>query len=682
MGLDGTIRGKVEIDGTRKTTSDLKRLEKQLDDAGKRGFQFGEHLRRAGPGIAVGVAAIGAATMAARELARVMGAAAHAVHAFGMAGGAFSPIATAFESIASPELLARMHEQTGWLIDEQRLMQESVQVLRARMLTEGEWVESLAAITRLSQDAGEEADQMVRAFADIAAGGGAESLQRLGVNVSELRDRLREAGVSGESMEGRMMILHGALDQFRDLVGDASNEAGNYADATDRLTNRFNAYRLEAGRVFAENEQVVESMRAIEDALVDAAPDAENLGEAIAELTLDVTESTLAFIDAVEPILDIAAAIGAVAQAVRSLQQIGNFPGHIAAVLGWMGVDVGVEGSFGAGGAGGGSVGDLRRRLSGIRSGGGGSMGQSVDMGADPWAMPALPGQSIADVSIATRGRGGGGGGGGRAAAGMSGEQMLTLMQGMAEAAREIAEQREAEADVLATLKDQLESITEIEEERASAAQAHLKAEVDALAARQEAEELFIATMRLEAEIQREAEEKGAARMQQTIQDLDTTAGSIAGIFGQIAEAEEKAGRAADGWRVAEGVALGIYHTVKSLGEGAEAFASFASQRYDAGVMHAIAQTSHAVAAGIAFSQLAQTGGGGSAAATAKPSSFRPASTRPEATGGMGDAGNTVNIYSWGRSQADAGRVVAEADWARVHKGAPLRIPRGIGFEA
>lgn len=675
----GTIRGTVEIDGTDPSVKKLRSVEKAFDDLGSKGLNLGERLRQAGPGIAVGIAAIGASVMAIRATADALARVGREVHALGMLGGELSPITTAFERLSSPELLARLHEQTGYLVSERTLLAESVQALRARMLSEDEWVESLGAITRLSQDAGENVDMMVSAFANIAAGGGVESLARLGVNVSELREQLRLANVSGESLEGRTMLLRGAMEQMARATGGASNEATNYADAVTRLRNRFEIYRIEVSRTFAENSELVQSFQEIEDLLVDLSPNAETLGDAIADLALDATDAALAFAEWVEPIMNVVDALGQLNDAINTITQAGNVPGLIAEWAAFLGLTE----------PGGGRVGETRQRISDIRAGrptGRRDLwtGESTMPEADPWATPGAP-QSVAETTVSRRRRGGGGGGG-ATPSGISMDAMLTAMSEQAALAQQIAAYRERESEALAELKDRTEEVARAEEVRIRTAQSAIEVEQRAMEMRQEAEERFLAMRQLELEIAQhiaEKDEQIAAANIAKIESSADVANSLAGIFGMLADAEAEGSENADSWRKAQGVALGIYETIMAVSEVAKAIGA-APDPFGIAV-HAASAAMHGVAAGLAFTQLAQTGGGGASsasAATSKAAAFRPAASRPHATGGMSEAGNTINVYSWGRSQADAGRVIAEQDWQRVHKGAPVRVPRGIGFAA
>ena len=699
----GTLRGTVEVTGSDSTTRKLRALERELDSVGRRGMEIGRRMRAAGPGIAVGVVAIGAAVAAAERLGRALVQVGRQVHELGRRGGEISAIATAFETLASPDLLARLEESSGWLVSERRLMAESVQVLRSRILTEEQWTESIGAITRLAQDAGESTDDMVRAFADIASGGGAESLQRLGVNVAALRDQLRQAGLSTESFEGRVQIMRGALDQFREILGGtARNEASNYADATDRMANRLEAYRDSVARSFAENEHLLGVLREVEEAFVSLSPEADDLGDLLAEAAVSTVELAADAAGAVQPILDLT---GALMRLYGIMALIGSagfrhdvFSDMVAQAeaLGRVGRQIDITAR------------NLRARLADVRAGRG---------GGPPGTEPAWEGQSFLPgeapqteesqwqeiLSMGTRGpqsiqtsvrrrRGGGGGGGG-------GRPYLRGLEAAYETERsglrditasliEIADLEETRAESLEFAATLDERMARLEEERARAGEERLADLVKAEQARQDeilrsatAREREFEILQQTAEKEEELRQLAQQRIEQNIQGLSSVAGSIGQIFGQIAEAEERAGKAADGWRKAQGVALGIYHTVMAVGEAAKSIGSYGDPV--GMVMHAISAVQHGVAAGLAFSQLAQTGGGGVAAKpTSTAGTFRPARSKPERGRPVSEGGRTINLYSWGRSSAEAGRVIAEADWELQRKGLPVQTPRGIGFAA
>jgi len=137
-------------------------------------------------------------------------------------------------------------------------------------------------------------------------------------------------------------------------------------------------------------------------------------------------------------------------------------------------------------------------------------------------------------------------------------------------------------------------------------------------------------------------------------------------IFGMIAQAQDAESEAADQWRKAQGVAMGIMYGIKAGAEVAEAVASFASQNYPAGALHVISAGLFTAQSVAAFSQLAQSGGGAATTtgAAAAPT-FRPAEPEKVARS-ADDGGRTIIIeknYYLSEGLAELGAVVESSSY-------------------
>ena len=670
MALKGDVRTKVTVEGTREVRQKLKRTEGSFKSfAGSAG------------GALTGLMAFGGAVVVMRQAIQVAERLGRAIHELGMRGGEVSAVATAFERLAAPDLLSRLQEQTGWLVDEQRLMQESVQILRSRMISEQDWVRSLGAITRLAQDAGESAEDMVSLFAQMASGGGMEGLGRIGVDILSVRDAVRELGFSMESNAGKTEAMRLVAEQMVDLVGgEGVNAVTNYNDAITRLTHQFEAYRDHVGRAIAEDEDLLHTIGQVEQAMVDAVPDANDLGEAIAELTNNVLQLGLEVAAAVERLGPLLRALRDVRDASNAIGQLGNWPAHMR----WLyNTAIGAgRGTFGAAAA---------AAAAGAPGTGGPGL---TDLG--PQSVPdimdeILGGATRRQTAAPTPGHGlpsggGGGGGGGGGAAERPASRLRGMGGGTGLLSRGGLSMSES-TDAMRARWDQAFQIAIEFEERFAAEQQATRMALHSAIAESESIEEAHRERQHEAALERiqrtrEAEQELHRERMASLQTTASAASAMGQIFGMIADAQEKESKAADGWRKAQGVAMGVMYGIKAGAEVAEAVASFASQNYPGGAMHLVSAGLFTAQSIAAFTELAQTGGGGSSTsagaatgAAARPT-VEPVAAPPGTTGG-----GTYNYFSFGRDYGGMGRVMADAQWMRERTGQSSPGPSGVGIE-
>lgn len=723
------IQDKVELKGIRETNRRLQSLEKSLDSVGKKGLSVGDMMKTGGAQFAVGVAAIGATIAIADRAAQAVGRLVKATHELAMRGGAVAAASSAFEGLASPDLLARINQLSAGLISQQTIYEEGTQILRARILTQDEMAESMGMIANLAQGVGEDVDAMVAQFAQIGSGGGAESISRLGINILEMRREIQEAGISLESTTGRAMLFQNVLEEMRRLTDGNTTTINNYSDAVTAASNRISAYTDDVGEAIAEDQRLVEVVAALEAAFFDMFPEADSAGEAIADMAVAVVQlaadmANSRIVDIVMALTGALARLGAVSITVASFglhyetgQALWGFADDIAgaadaidAAAATLEARVDRIGASAGGGAG--------------PDGGAGTTGTGVDprfavgdpfdqeflgntelvrrsarQSFDPQASGAAAaaqraGRGRVQQSIKTGASTGGAsrsdeywGASERQAAGL-----IALLEDEVVLQEQLRQAAEAALDldqmILVAHREGLDLM--VQESMIAEEMAEWNADADAVEAeRLTRQEAFLEGRQLELEIAQQQADKEAeladaaeTRQKQNIANYAQSASVIGNIFGQIAATQEKAGKAADGWRKAQGVALGIFHTIKAIGAGADAAAAAAKFNFPGMALHIVSAAQHGIAAAMAFSQLAQSGGGGTAKAAASAGGFRPSTSRPTGGRTADDQGNVVNVYSWGRSAADAGRIIQESQYDLERSGKAVRVPRGVGFAA
>ena len=185
------VRTKVTVTGEEQAQDKLKRVENALNTVagGTRGLSSA--FTSLGPGAAVAGAAAGAAAVAITGMAVAAEKASSALYSLGMRGGDVSAVATAFERLASPQLLNNIQQSTGRLVSSFDAMRLSTQMLRAG-IQESNLPHWFQLVTRAAQDTGQNVIQSLESMSTALSSGRISAFQRLGVDVASIREQVRE----------------------------------------------------------------------------------------------------------------------------------------------------------------------------------------------------------------------------------------------------------------------------------------------------------------------------------------------------------------------------------------------------------------------------------------------------------------------------------------------------------
>jgi hypothetical protein len=313
-GPRGAARAWVKIEGKDKAKKDLKSVEKAFDDLAKGTGGVNNQLRAMSPAMGAALAGLGAIAAAAT-------AATVALHKMGMRGGDVDAVATAFERIASPQFIRNLEQATGGLVRSTEMMARATMVLRTGLADEAQITRWFQTVTRSAQDMGRDVVASLDAVAVTLAGGGLESLNRLGVNVPEIRERLQEMGLTAESVAGRVEAMNMAMAQLDGTLGLADNSTGNYNDALTALTVTIQNWYDETARALATNEDLVNWFVALKESIQAALPEGEGFGDMIADVVVQVLEFARAGAQVVNVLVHLGVGLG---RFLNILQSIAN----------------------------------------------------------------------------------------------------------------------------------------------------------------------------------------------------------------------------------------------------------------------------------------------------------------------------------------------------------------------
>jgi len=319
-GPKGSVRLKLELQGDREYERKVQRAQKAAEraakeaadaekkalkeaadaraDANRRLREFGETLKSAGGGVGsftervagmstpltVAAGAAAAVTGAVVAVAAAAREGAEALYELGMRGGDVSAVATAFERVASPELLGNMSEVTGGLVRELDLMRLANQALRTELVDEETFTRWSQVVTRAAQDTGRDVVRSLEAMTTTLAGGGTESLNQIGVNVLRVNQEVRKLGLSAETEAGRIVALELAMEQLNEDLGEADNSAGNLNDAWTAISVAVSDWTDRVARAFSENQALVQFFGDLQEAMEENAPSAEEMADLLVRL--------------------------------------------------------------------------------------------------------------------------------------------------------------------------------------------------------------------------------------------------------------------------------------------------------------------------------------------------------------------------------------------------------------
>jgi hypothetical protein len=329
----GNIRQTVLLDGAQNFRKQLKgvtgeydRLEKSVDDVVKSQREMGDTVVAINQGLEIAKKVINAVTTSAIALGQ-------AFVELGNRGGDVSAVAAAFERLGDPSLIGNLNEITGGLVRNQQLMARSTQVLRTGIVGATEFTEMMELTTRAAQDMGRDVSQSIDAVSTALSGGGVEALNQLGVNVSDLRERVALLGFTMESTEGRLIAVRLAIQQMRQDIGNVDNSAGNIGDTFTQLTVTWENWADAVAQSVAENPALIEFFTELNSLLSEVLPDAEETADVIVQTFSDIAvvlqDATVSAIALAQAAIDVVQVLQTITSIIPALDMIRRGPAAI-----------------------------------------------------------------------------------------------------------------------------------------------------------------------------------------------------------------------------------------------------------------------------------------------------------------------------------------------------------------
>ncbi len=633
----GQVRIPVEVTGTRRASNKLKNVRGSLRGLGTQAKTTGQKLddlknfaRGAATGfaaMAVGVAAVAKATQLALR----------AMHQFADRGGTFAAVAGYYERMADPQLLARLQQLSGYHIRQVGIMRGYNQAMDVANVNNDDYAEWLERTVAFAQGRGQDVTQTWEQVQQVLSGGGMETLRNLGVNVSQVQDRVRAMGLSMESSAGKTQALTLALEDLRGRQGEVENSAANLSDAWAALDTQTDDYYDNMLRVISESPALTQSFEALREALFSTGTSAQSLGESIATMA--------------------ASAIERIAHMTRRIFEQVQWFGE-----GWETVIENIMANpmferfvnLIPGGD------QLRDSLQAFRG-----IARSIRLRGGELAAAAYNVEQAALQNPAVRQTGGPSRSPRRRSAPSSGDneaaateelrERTRLMQSYIdmvrgwnlEQARLIAEEKDMR---LEAIRAEIEAGRQLYEERAQVLSDFKDMQEEMQDAAQERTDSIV---------------KGATTMTTGVMGLMQTV--TAALTSNSDNTEEAARK--------EGKFLVAYNSVMAAVSLAESIAAFAKNHYAAGALHLLAMASFITAAAQAGAQL----GGGTAAAPAARS-YRPADTDNVESSAETGAQTSIINYSLGRVHAELGQQLERAPWERNRSGLREYGVRGASY--
>lgn len=273
------------------TGRDLPAAEGRVQSFSDRVRGLGGQLGTFGSGVAAGFGAValaaGGAIVIVRELTQAVGWATRAFVDLGQRGGEVSDVANAFERIASPSLIENLSAASAGLMTNVQLMTGAIQALRTGLATESDLVRWTSGVTEAAQAMGRNVPDAFRAVITAISGGGLETLGQLGVNMMEIRDRLRQVGETMESERGRILALNMAVEQLTANAGASSGETTNLNNAWAAIGVTLTNWVDEMARAVSESQPLIRFFVSFRDALEGSLPP----GREVADLIVEIASS-------------------------------------------------------------------------------------------------------------------------------------------------------------------------------------------------------------------------------------------------------------------------------------------------------------------------------------------------------------------------------------------------------
>jgi len=651
----GTVRAKVTVEGDDKAKRSLKEVERSFTQLGQGAKGMGALLGGLGPHAGAAVAALGTITVAAQAYLRAIELVARGMAHLAIRGGEVSAVATAFERVASPQLLVGLQRATGGLISNFDLMRQASRSLRTELVDESQLEEWFGTITRLAQDAGRDVPQAIENMANALTGGGLEGFQQLGINISAVRDELREMELSMESEEGRMKALAIAMDRAERQMGNVSNAASNLNDVFNAGTIAAGNFVDEVGRIVSESPAVVSALDTLLQKMTQFSSTSQLLGTTLATALAGWVQHLAA---ATSWFLVMAEAVGSIdvmilrflasttegevsAGHARNAAQIERYVAQLRAARQF--------------------ADDLQRDI---------ARAHAASSEPAPGAAPPPVGEPTEGRRPTHRGPRAREDAASRAAE-LAREAEERRKQGIA---REVEDQNYLIELARERAALEFEDIQKIEAERIRVHEAEQ-------ARQEEANQLEMERIEAQREklVELDRNERAAEeRTASIIQNFASLAGSTQSLFGGITDLMEAMGAGAEETAKAEGAFLIAYNAVMAIVETAAAIRAFASQQYSEGALHTVAAATYTLAAVTAAARL---GGGAATSAPAPSGSFQRSEPRNAERTGPGDGGVTiVHNYSLGPTEAAMGSAMENAIWQRRRSGVVPSEPLSVEY--
>lgn len=661
-----TVETRFRTRGTDAMERQLRGVEKQLKDIANAGKNLKDGLSRASVGIGLAIAGFEAMKVAAQAVTTAVGGLVSVMRTLSQRGGDVSSIVSEFSRVGSPGVRANLEAFTAGMSNSTNIMQRYNTIVSAGILTSEQAVQGLGLVAARARQTGRPLEQMLDAFEAAATGRGAEAFGRLGVAVSAVTNEVTRMGVSSESAAGKQEVLRRIMVQFGESLDGTSIASGHTEDALQEIIVVYENMRDEVARVFAENEQLRDTLIAIAAQLRPLIPMAVRFGVILAEMAEIMLQ------------MAIEAAPG-VARAFQGVLRV--FEVAIQATSDWVSLLGGrndqlnrmVDNVARLRGA----IGDLGTAF--VNAGRDArTFGESVPpmLSADAFAT-----QDTAAIRAARRG-------GGRrretpterlmgedvSQAGLFDE--IISSQDEIESARhatrmerlnelknvetELADKRRLEQEELMNaelaqgerIKEQQQAIAEKAEEARGRVQSFISMGADLAASGAG----FLQTLGGAFGQMAAAKQQDIERTKQAMREMGRTEAEIEAATKDREKSVKRLQKAEAGFLVAYNIAMAAVEVARAIGSYPDI----------AGIVaHGLAAAAYGVAAGIAASKLGGGGGGGGAPTVPSVETFTPAEDRgiPTAEAEGPRQTNVVNYYSLGRSGEDLGRALRTAEF-------------------
>lgn len=699
----------IKVEGAERAESDLRGIERGLDSlsGGAGGVAQGLRGISAEAGIAIaGITALAAAARAAAAVARELG---QRLYALGQSGSTVAAVSTAFERLASPQLLGRLRESTRGMVEDIDLMTNATRAMQTGIVSGGQLPEWFELAARSARTMGRDVTEVLRSVTDSLTGRGLEGLQQLGVNAAQIQERVQAMGLSMETTRGQTVAMSMALQQLRDNLASTGQSVSTLGGAWRTLEVDVRNYYGAVAEEFATNQTLIDFFAELRASLESQAPSAREAADALADLAVVLLEASQAGLSVASTITRVAVNLGVLIEVARrwgmavstlGFSELGRETSDLERALNAATSTADRMDSVVT--AMDGPLENLRRRMS-EGSDAIDGQAQSVDTltsayarlaeEMDQDALGAALQQSVTDFDPNARGRGivaqsvaeghpsnkitrrGGGERDARAD-----EEWRRIVEQNAQFEEALHNQRVKAVDDENTL---LERQLELQENIATVRRQAIDDEISAQEVMAQWREQAIADAERQIEVNqavadalKDQQAQAAERTDQLVSETTSMMGAITGLSKTVVAAVKANAANTEQAAKAEGIFLVAYNSVMAATELAESIRAFYKQDYSSGAGHLIAMAAYISAAALAGSKL-----GGGSATTPSGGSYKPAE-RPEAPQReTGDRVQVINLFAVERPTGPLGQQLERATYERERQGYRRAEPPGVRYE-